>query len=82
MEQEYFDFLLSFLDESEDELPSIFDSHHLLWKLHHIEFRYSAMMDRNRDMDGREWRNRYGGKLSPWPSNSMMRRDSTRISGR
>ena len=56
MEQEYFDFLLSFLDESDGELPSIFDSHHLLWKLHHIEFRYSAMMDRNRDMDGREWR--------------------------
>nr|FAA03434.1 MAG TPA: hypothetical protein [Siphovirus LN-2020-2] len=65
MEQEYFDFLLSFLDEGDEELPSIFDSHHLLWKLHHIEFRYSAMMDRNRDMDGREWRNRYGGKLSP-----------------
>ena len=65
MEQEYFDFLLSFLDESDEELPSIFDNYHLLGKLHHTEFRYSAMMDRNRDMDGREWRNRYGGELSP-----------------
>lgn len=65
MEQEYFDFLLSFLDESDGDLPSIFDSHHLLSKLHRTEFRYSDMMDRNRDMDGREWRNRYGGELPP-----------------
>lgn len=65
MEEAYFDFLLSFLDEDENMLPSMFDSYHLLWKLHHTEFRYSAMMDRNRDMDGREWRNRYGGELPP-----------------
>ena len=65
MEEEYYEFLLSFLGEGEDQLPSIFDSYHLLWKLHHTEFRYSAMMDRNRDMDGREWRNRYGGEISP-----------------
>lgn len=65
MEQEYFDFLLSFLDESDGGPPSIFDSYHLLSKLHRTEFRYSAMMDRNRDMDGREWRNRYGGELPP-----------------
>jgi len=65
MEAKYFDFLLSFLREDESLLPSVFDSSHLLWKLYRTEFRYSAMMDRNRDMDGREWRNRYGGELSP-----------------
>ena len=65
MEDEYFDFLVSFLGEDENPLPSMFDSYFLLMKLYRTEFRYSAMMDRNRDMDGREWRNRYGGKLSP-----------------
>ena len=65
MEDAYFDFLLSFLDEEESGLPSVLDAYHLLSKLHRIEFRYSAMMDRNRDMDGREWRNRYGGELPP-----------------
>ena len=65
MEEEYYDFLLSLLEEDENQLPSVSSSYHLLWKLHHTEFRYSAMMDRNRDMDGREWRNRYGGELSP-----------------
>ena len=56
MEEEYFDFLLSFLDEDESQLPSIFGNYYLLSKLHRIDFRYSLMMDRNRDMDGREWR--------------------------
>ena len=65
MEEEYFDFLLSFLDEDESQLPSIFGNYYLLSKLHRIDFRYSLMMDRNRDMDGREWRNRYGGELPP-----------------
>ena len=65
MEEEYYEFLLSFLGENENQLPSVSSSYHLLWKLHHTEFRYSAMMDRNRDMDGREWRNRYGGELPP-----------------
>lgn len=65
MEDEYFDFLVSFLGEDENQLPSMFDSYFLLMKLYRTEFRYSAMMDRNRDMDGREWRNRYGGELSP-----------------
>ena len=65
MEEEYYEFLLSFLGEDENQLPSVSSSYHLLWKLHHTEFRYSALMDRNRDMDGREWRNRYGGELPP-----------------
>lgn len=65
MEDTYFDFLLSSLDGEESELPSVLDAYHFLSKLHRIEFRYSAMMDRNRDMDGREWRNRYGGELPP-----------------
>ena len=72
MEDEYFDFLVSFLGEDESQLPSMFDSYFLLMKLYRTEFRYSAMMDRNRDMDGREWRNRYGGGSHQHFSNARL----------
>lgn len=54
---EYFEWLCGFICERRDSKIISFDR--LLWRLHHIDFRWSHPMDQNREMDGIDLRWRF-----------------------